>query len=101
MGGLFILAFAYGLSQFITCFHIFYQDLQTFMDEAKDGVIYFTLGSLVRVSTMPKETLRAFRDAFAEIPQKVLWKFELEMEDAPPNVRVSKWFPQIDIFSKF
>jgi len=71
------------------------------MDEAKDGVIYFTLGSLIRVSTMPKETIKAFRDAFAEVPQRVLWKFELELEDAPPNVFISKWFPQIDIFSKF
>lgn len=72
--------------------------LQKFMDDAKEGVVYFTLGSLVRVSTLPNSTIDAFRNAFARLPQKVLWKFELEMENMPSNVMISKWFPQKDIF---
>lgn len=71
------------------------------MDEAEHGVIYFTLGSMVRTSTLPEEVIQAFKNAFAELPQRVLWKFELEMEDMPSNVLVSKWFPQNDIFSKY
>ncbi|XP_065222649.1 UDP-glucosyltransferase 2-like isoform X2 [Planococcus citri] len=74
-------------------------DIQKFMDEAKQGVIYFTLGSLVRTSTLPKQVIEAFRDAFAELPVKVLWKFELELENIPPNVYISKWFPQSDILA--
>lgn len=70
------------------------------MDDAKQGVIYFTLGSLVRTSTLPKHIIKAFRDAFAELPVKVLWKFELELQDIPENVYISKWFPQSDILGK-
>lgn len=70
------------------------------MDEAKEGVIYFTLGSLIRVSTLPNETIQAFKDTFAELPQRVLWKFEVELKDIPQNVFISKWFPQNDIFGK-
>ncbi|KAL6954034.1 UDP-glucuronosyltransferase 2A1 [Sarracenia purpurea var. burkii] len=69
------------------------------MDDAKQGVIYFTLGSLVRTSTLPKHIIKAFRDAFAELPVKVLWKFELELQDIPENVYISKWFPQSDILA--
>ena len=70
------------------------------MDDAKQGVIYFTLGSLVRTSTLPKHVIEAFRDSFAELPVKVLWKFELELENIPDNVYISKWFPQSDILGK-
>lgn len=35
-------------------------DLQTFMDEAKDGVIYFSLGTVVKSSEMPLEKLNMF-----------------------------------------
>lgn len=70
------------------------------MDEAEHGVIFFTLGSMVRTSTFPNETIQAFKEAFAELPQRVLWKFENENEDMPSNVLISKWFPQNDIFGK-
>lgn len=74
------------------------QDIQKFMDEAEYGVIYFSLGSLVRLSSLPNETIQAFKDTFAELPQKVLWKFEHELKDIPSNVMIGKWFPQNDIF---
>lgn len=35
-------------------------DLQTFLDEAKHGVIYFSLGTIVNASKMPKEKLNVF-----------------------------------------
>lgn len=35
-------------------------DLQTFLDEAKNGVIYFSLGTNVDPSKMPKEKLNVF-----------------------------------------
>lgn len=36
------------------------KDLQTFLDEAKDGVVYFSLGTVVQSSALPKEKLQAF-----------------------------------------
>lgn len=35
-------------------------DFQQFLDEAKHGVIYFSLGTIVNASKMPKEKLNVF-----------------------------------------
>ena len=81
-----------------TCKYVyFFQDIQKFIDEADYGVILFSLGSLVRASTLTIETQKAFRDAFAEIPQKIIWKFEEEMENLSRNVMMLKWLPQREI----
>lgn len=37
-------------------------------------------------------------DTFAELPYKVLWKFEEdELKNKPKNVKISKWLPQQDL----
>lgn len=36
------------------------EDLQRFLDESKDGVIYFSLGSVVKSSKLPKDKISAF-----------------------------------------
>jgi len=73
------------------------QDILEFIDDAPQGVIYFTFGSVVSMSTLPENVQSSFREAFVEVPQKVLWKYEGEMEDKPKNVMTRKWFPQRDI----
>ncbi|XP_033607656.1 UDP-glucuronosyltransferase 2B31 isoform X1 [Cryptotermes secundus] len=73
-------------------------DLQTFLDEAEYGVIYFSLGSNVRSDRMPQEKRHAFLSAFSELPQRILWKWESDsLPGQPPNVRLGKWLPQQDI----
>jgi glucuronosyltransferase len=77
---------------------ICFQDLQKFLDEAKDGVIYFRLGSSVLSDHMPQEKIRAFLEAFSELPQKILWKWESDsLPGQPANVKIGKWLPQQDI----
>ena len=47
---------------------------------------------------MPEETLQAFMNAFAKIPQKVIWKWESEVpENVPSNVMMTKWLSQQDL----
>jgi len=46
---------------------------------------------------MPDYIQKSFKEALAQVPQRVLWKYEGEMEDIPPNVMIKKWFPQRDI----
>ncbi|CAB3360397.1 Hypothetical predicted protein [Cloeon dipterum] len=71
------------------------KDLQDFMDGAKDGVIYFSMGSVVQGSQMPKDKLNALLEAFTELPQRVIFKWETdEMPDRPKNVKIGKWLPQ-------
>lgn len=62
--------------------------------------MFFTFGSMIRVSTLPKHVLQIFKNVFAKLPIRVLWKYEEEMPDKPDNVFISKWMPQRDILSK-
>lgn len=72
--------------------------LQKYLDDAKEGVIYFSLGSNVKSELLPKEQFDKFMSAFAQLPYKVLWKFENEdMLDKAKNVEIQKWLPQQDL----
>ncbi|XP_051166045.1 UDP-glucosyltransferase 2-like isoform X2 [Leptopilina boulardi] len=77
------------------------RDLLKWMDESKDGVVYFTMGSMVLIETLPKETLLAFYASFEKLsPIRVLMKI-VNPEKLPPglpkNVLAMKWIPQIPI----
>ncbi|XP_001947235.2 UDP-glucuronosyltransferase 2B17 [Acyrthosiphon pisum] len=72
-------------------------DVLEFIENSPHGVIYFTFGSVVSMSTLPDHIQNAFKEALAQVPQRVLWKYEGEMKDKPINVMTSKWFPQRDI----
>lgn len=50
---------------------------------------------------MQESALRAFCDVFAELPQRVLWKWEtMDMPGKPQNVKIVQWAPQRDILGK-
>jgi glucuronosyltransferase len=47
---------------------------------------------------MPDAYRRVFLSVFGRLKQRVIWKWETEeMEDLPPNVKLSKWLPQQDV----
>ncbi|XP_050693895.1 UDP-glucosyltransferase 2-like [Eriocheir sinensis] len=78
------------------------EDLESWITDAgAEGVIYFSLGSIVQAETMPQEYLQAFLEAFRRLPQRVLWKYKGKVEGASGNVRVSSWFPQQDILGEY
>ncbi|XP_002063665.3 UDP-glycosyltransferase UGT4 [Drosophila willistoni] len=76
-------------------------DMQSFLDGATDGVIFFSLGSNVQSKDMPEDMLHLFLDVFASLKQqRVLWKFEdKRLGQLPENVMIRKWFPQADILA--
>jgi glucuronosyltransferase len=44
------------------------------------------------------EKRRFFIEAFSELPQKVLWKWDLaSLPGQPENVKIGNWLPQEDI----
>jgi len=50
------------------------------------------------LETAPAYLQKAFVGALAEIPQRVLWKYDVpDIGDLPQNVKIGKWFPQRDI----
>ncbi|XP_045118669.1 UDP-glycosyltransferase UGT5-like [Portunus trituberculatus] len=74
------------------------QDLEAWIAGAgSTGVIYFSLGSIARGETMPPQYRQAFVEAFRRLPQRVLWKYEGELEGLSDNVRLSSWLPQQDV----
>jgi glucuronosyltransferase len=77
------------------------QDLQSYLDESPDGVIYFSMGSNLRSSNMKNATINALLQAFSQLKQNVLWKWETDsLPGKPSNVKVGKWLPQSDILGE-
>ncbi|KAK3919517.1 UDP-glucosyltransferase 2 [Frankliniella fusca] len=73
--------------------------LRAWMDGAQHGVIFFSMGSLIKGASIPPRMRDALLGAFAELPQRVVWKWEDEGLQVPANVRVAKWLPQMDILT--
>lgn len=76
------------------------QDILEFIEKSPHGVILFTFGSTVKMTSIPDNIQQAFKKAIAQLPQRVLLKYEGEMKDKPKNVMTKKWFPQRDILGE-
>jgi len=77
------------------------KEFKDFLDGAKEGAIYFSMGSNLRSDQMAPEKVKAFVEAFAELPQRVLWKWEADtLPGQPKNLKVSSWMPQQEILGK-
>jgi hypothetical protein len=51
---------------------------------------------------MPIKLQKMFLEAFSQLPQRVLWKFEKKMElPVPENVLVTPWLPQQDLLGEY
>ncbi|XP_069681751.1 UDP-glycosyltransferase UGT5-like [Periplaneta americana] len=76
------------------------KDIDDFLSGAEHGVIYFSMGSMIRAETLPADKRDAFLQAFAELPQRVLWKWENDsLPGRPHNVKTAKWLPQFDVLN--
>uniref|UniRef100_A0A6P7FYG7 UDP-glucuronosyltransferase n=1 Tax=Diabrotica virgifera virgifera TaxID=50390 RepID=A0A6P7FYG7_DIAVI len=75
------------------------KDLKHFMDNAKEGVVYFSMGSNIESSDINNYTKYGIIKALGKLKQKVLWKYSEELPDKPGNVKLDKWFPQQDILA--
>ncbi|XP_023943057.2 UDP-glucosyltransferase 2-like [Bicyclus anynana] len=75
------------------------EDLQTLMDNSKDGVIYFSMGSNLRSKHFPDEVKQSLLKMFGKLKQIVLWKFEEDLPNRPNNVHIVQWAPQQSILA--
>lgn len=83
---------------YISLLYIFLlQDIFEFIEDSPNGVIFFTLGSTVKMSTLPEHLQKVFFEALAQVPQRVLLKYENVVRNKPKNVMTLKWLPQRDI----
>lgn len=75
-------------------------DLQKFLDSAEEGVILFSMGSIIQGVQWETKKREAFVNAFAKLNVKVLWKYENEtLPRNPGNIMISSWIPQRDVLA--
>ncbi|XP_046658306.1 UDP-glycosyltransferase UGT5-like isoform X2 [Homalodisca vitripennis] len=76
------------------------KDLDKYLNESTEGAILFSMGSVLQSSSFPPAKRQAIMDAFAELPVRVVMKWEDDtLPGKPDNVRLSKWLPQRDILA--
>lgn len=76
------------------------KDLQDFLDNAKEGVIYFSFGSNLKSTKMPQDRKDVFVKVLSKLKVKVLCKWEDDnFGENPSNVKFEKWLPQNDILA--
>ncbi|XP_057582312.1 UDP-glucuronosyltransferase 2A2-like isoform X2 [Hippopotamus amphibius kiboko] len=73
------------------------KELEEFVQSSgKDGVVVFTLGSMVKNLSEAKSNMIA--SALAQIPQKVLWRYAgKKPETLGANTQLYEWIPQNDL----
>ncbi|XP_046836138.1 uncharacterized protein LOC124431841 [Vespa crabro] len=76
-------------------------ELQKWLDESKDGFIYFTFGSMVKIESFPRKILHIFYKSFERIsPVNILMKIPNPKElppGLPKNVHILPWIPQLKV----
>ncbi|XP_076720277.1 UDP-glucuronosyltransferase 2B31-like isoform X2 [Callospermophilus lateralis] len=73
------------------------KEMEEFVQSSgENGIVVFSLGSMV--SNMPDEKANIIAFALAQIPQKVIWRYQGKKPDKlGPNTRIYNWIPQNDL----
>lgn len=78
------------------------QELQQFMDNSRDGIVYFSFGTNVQASIMHEKQRNAFIKVLTEIKENVIIKWDHPQSIAHVPKRkfyTSDWLPQSDILA--
>ncbi|XP_013173124.1 PREDICTED: UDP-glucuronosyltransferase-like [Papilio xuthus] len=75
------------------------KDLKKIMDEATNGVIYFSMGSNLKCKDLPDSIKQALLKMFSRLNQTIIWKFEEPIPNIPKNVHILQWAPQLSILA--
>ncbi|XP_063834076.1 UDP-glucosyltransferase 2-like isoform X1 [Ostrinia nubilalis] len=73
-------------------------DLKTYLDSSKHGVIYISFGTNVKPSLLPPEKIKIMVNVMSKLKYDVLWKWDKDdMEGKSENIKLAKWLPQSDL----
>jgi len=80
------------------------ENIRSFVEGAKDGIVLFTMGFIFDSTAVPKEMITNLLSAFERLPQRVIFKYDIQEDDnayganpklsVPQNVLVLPWVPQ-------
>ncbi|XP_077877487.1 UDP-glucuronosyltransferase 2B15 isoform X3 [Ictidomys tridecemlineatus] len=73
------------------------KEMEEFVQSSgENGIVVFSLGSMV--SNMPEEKANIIAVALAQIPQKVIWRYQGKKPDKlGSNTQIYNWIPQNDL----
>lgn len=70
------------------------------MDKAESGVVYFNFGTILNVTSIPKQSFQVLISVLGQLKQKVLFKWtNNDTKGFPENFYINSWFPQKEILS--
>ncbi|RXG73608.1 putative UDP-glucosyltransferase YojK [Armadillidium vulgare] len=75
---------------------------RTFKAGVSKHKIHSVLTSLINLRTLPWEIERhisSILKVFGSLKQRILWKWNSEIENLPSNIKISSWLPQQDILA--
>nr|QPA18371.1 UDP-gluconosyltransferase [Trialeurodes vaporariorum] len=76
------------------------QDLQTFLDEATNGAIFFSFGSMLTPSAFSTEMKKVFVETMKSLTQyRIIWKWTDEIDNASGHILQRPWLPQPEILA--
>jgi len=75
------------------------KDIKEFIESAEHGVVYFSLGGNLRPSKMSPEKKHHIISTLTKLKQKVIWKWDEELDVDEKKIMVRKWLPQDDILA--
>lgn len=82
---------------------MFLQILQSIIENANQGVVFFSSGTDIQQTIFSKQVKTNFANAFYNLVQKtVIWKDNIADEDhpfndKPSNILIHKWIPQNEV----
>ncbi|XP_076273518.1 UDP-glycosyltransferase UGT5-like isoform X1 [Rhynchophorus ferrugineus] len=76
-------------------------DLASFLNKTKNDVIYFSLGTNVKMSKIAPEARKKIFNVLGSLPYTILWKYDKDIvpEDTPKNFYTRLWYPQQDVLA--
>ncbi|XP_065333889.1 UDP-glycosyltransferase UGT5-like [Cloeon dipterum] len=76
------------------------KELESFFEGSPNGVILFSLGSLINKDNMDPERLHTLTKAMAAINYPILWRWDTtDVPNLPKNVKILPWIPQRDVLA--
>ncbi|XP_074036451.1 UDP-glucosyltransferase 2 isoform X2 [Leptinotarsa decemlineata] len=73
--------------------------IKQFMENASEGVIVFSMGSILKSSNLYFQHKEVILKVFSKMKQKILWKYEHDLDGLPSNVMISDWLPQQEVLA--
>lgn len=76
------------------------EEYKTFLDDAHDGAILFSMGGFFSASMLKPEVRQTFTNVFARLKQRVIWNYNLnDTAQLTKNILARAWVPQAEILA--